>query len=292
MPHNEAITQCHLGCHVMSDGVPVRHLTCLIHFCGAENGISMVALLWWILAYSHCLSLGEAWLQPYRRVCVTDCSTRRKELSKYSEKRSFRRSSQHRSNQCRLQSLSNEVISETSKVAESPPQAVALQNDLKIEEIPVVADIVSPTTLQKEDDDKWKGILTLMTVPVVWGTYVPVVHTVYEMHVPGLIFSTAYFAVATISAWFTIFVMKLLRGQDPIPLQDQPSRTALVQGGIELGLYLFLGSSFQILGLQTVPSDRAGFLVQLTTIYVPLVEATLARYVVVAIQPLCFAVFI
>jgi drug/metabolite transporter (DMT)-like permease len=46
---------------------------------------------------------------------------------------------------------------------------------------------------------------------------------------------------------------------------------------LELGSYLFVGNALQVIGLQTVPSDRAAFLLQLTTIFVPLLDATLAR---------------
>ncbi|MGK3742710.1 MAG: drug/metabolite transporter (DMT)-like permease [Bacillariaceae sp.] len=46
-----------------------------------------------------------------------------------------------------------------------------------------------------------------------------------------------------------------------------------IQGGIELGTYLFIGNSFQVIGLKTVPSDRAAFLLQLTTIFVPILKS-------------------
>lgn len=53
--------------------------------------------------------------------------------------------------------------------------------------------------------------------------------------------------------------------------------TMALASGVELGLYLVLGNALQVIGLKTVSSDRAGFLVQLTTVMVPLVEASLAR---------------
>ena len=52
---------------------------------------------------------------------------------------------------------------------------------------------------------------------------------------------------------------------------------AAIRGGIELGTYLFVGNGLQVVGLKTVPADRAAFLLQLTTIFVPLVQAILAR---------------
>jgi hypothetical protein len=49
-----------------------------------------------------------------------------------------------------------------------------------------------------------------------------------------------------------------------------------VLGGVELGSYLFFANCLQVVGLQTVESDRAGFLVQLTTVIVPIMEAMFA----------------
>jgi len=48
------------------------------------------------------------------------------------------------------------------------------------------------------------------------------------------------------------------------------------KGGIELGLYLFIANCLQVIGLETVESDRAGFLVQLTTVMVPICEGIFA----------------
>jgi len=54
----------------------------------------------------------------------------------------------------------------------------------------------------------------------------------------------------------------------PIPLQ--------ALAGIELGSYLFIGNCLQVVGLKSIPADRAAFLVQLTTIMVPLLQAGFA----------------
>ena len=50
----------------------------------------------------------------------------------------------------------------------------------------------------------------------------------------------------------------------------------VVRAGGELGSYLFVANCLQVLGLRTVEADRAGFLVQLTTIFVPIVEGVVA----------------
>ena len=121
------------------------------------------------------------------------------------------------------------------------------------------------------------GILVLLTVPLSWGTYVPVVRYLYEIQppVPGFVFSAAYYLVASLS----LLALTTLQTDDVngSNVEEEPNtNTFCLLGGLELGTYLFIANCLQVLGLKTVPSDRAGFLVQLTTIMVPLVSAALA----------------
>ena len=45
-----------------------------------------------------------------------------------------------------------------------------------------------------------------------------------------------------------------------------------------MGTYLFIGNALQVIGLKTVSSDRAAFLLQLTTIFVPLLKSVNGQY--------------
>uniref|UniRef100_A0A7S2HES8 EamA domain-containing protein n=1 Tax=Helicotheca tamesis TaxID=374047 RepID=A0A7S2HES8_9STRA len=130
------------------------------------------------------------------------------------------------------------------------------------------------------------GILVLMTVPLSWGTYAPVVKYVYEINppVPGFVFSAGYYVVASL----TLLTLASLTTTNDDDTRKEGVETMEeggveegmdlpIQGGLELGLYLFLGNALQVIGLKTVPADRAAFLVQLTTIMVPLVQATLVE---------------
>lgn len=56
-------------------------------------------------------------------------------------------------------------------------------------------------------------------------------------------------------------------------LSSLQSVPRVVTGGFELGFYLYLGNLCQMIGLQTIESDRAAFLLQLTTIFVPILQA-------------------
>jgi drug/metabolite transporter (DMT)-like permease len=136
------------------------------------------------------------------------------------------------------------------------------------------------------DKERALGILVLLSVPLSWGTYGPVVRYLYELQppVPGFVFSAAYYVVASL-ALLTLSSTQQTRSidyneteQDNVSLiisenNDFESTKVPIIGGLELGTYLFLGNGLQILGLKTVPADRAGFLVQLTTVMVPIVQA-------------------
>ena len=132
--------------------------------------------------------------------------------------------------------------------------------------------------------DRARGLLVLMTVPIAWGTYVPVVRYLYAIQppVPGFVFSAAYYVVASLTL---IGLVSVNDGEPAVPQHSDEDVKQIgtivttaslpILGGLELGTYLFLGNGFQILGLKTVPSDRAGFLVQLTTVMVPFVSGVL-----------------
>ena len=122
------------------------------------------------------------------------------------------------------------------------------------------------------ESERGLGVLVLLTVPLAWGTYTPAVKYMYEMEpaIPGFVFSAGYYLVAAA----TLRLLLNLQANKPKVGKPEESEEGLdVRGGWELGSYLFIGNALQVVGLQTVPADRAAFLVQLTTVLVPLVAA-------------------
>ena len=111
-----------------------------------------------------------------------------------------------------------------------------------------------------------------LTFPLFWRH--PAVRYVYDVapEIPTLVFSVAYYAVAACGLLAVLAFEKLKSDGG----STEENSTLSIRGGVELGGYLFLGNAFQVFGLRTVPSDRAAFLLQLTTIMVPLVQALLA----------------
>lgn len=134
--------------------------------------------------------------------------------------------------------------------------------------------------------DKGLGLLVLLTVPLSWGTYAPIVKSIYEMEVPipGLVFSAGYYLIAAITLSLLALSSSVHANEksencgnfiSSTESSTQSSSSQLL-GGFELGSYLFIGNCLQVVGLKEVPADRAAFLVQLTTIMVPIVSATFA----------------
>lgn len=116
---------------------------------------------------------------------------------------------------------------------------------------------------QQQDAGGLLGLLVLATVPIVWGSYAPVVKSMYDLDppVPGFVFSASYLAVAALSSLAILYSSS--EEQPQIIIDDDDDDASFpVEAGLELGLYTFLANSLQVVGLETVSSDRAGFLIQ------------------------------
>lgn len=126
--------------------------------------------------------------------------------------------------------------------------------------------------------DKLLGTVVLLTVPLSWGTYVPVVRYLYAIQppVPGFVFSACYYALAAITTTSLALWQSNRKGSNDNVDETNAKSSFPIRGGVELGSYLFIANCLQVIGLRTVESDRAGFLVQLTTVMVPFVEALFA----------------
>jgi drug/metabolite transporter (DMT)-like permease len=172
--------------------------------------------------------------------------------------------------------------------------AVAISNDDHDTMTSSSLSLLGSSGTTDSSTDSLVGMAVLLTVPLAWGTYTPVVKYLYGMDppVPGLVFSALYYAVAAVSLRVALSYSRALAGT-PVPLPVVPGPGSMVdgsdlasknndslpwRGGLELGLYLFVANVAQLIGLISVPADRAGFLVQLTTVLVPILQTmTLQR---------------
>jgi drug/metabolite transporter (DMT)-like permease len=87
----------------------------------------------------------------------------------------------------------------------------------------------------------------------------------------------AYYAVAVTGLLVVLLLEQINKNSKNQKVEDDTTSDDLsISGGIELGMYLFVGNAMQVFGLRTVPSDRAAFLLQLTTIFVPFLQAVMS----------------
>lgn len=128
----------------------------------------------------------------------------------------------------------------------------------------------------------------LLLVPVVWGSYSPVVKSIYNnadlIPPPVLIFNLGSYLVSLTTLLVASIVADSVRqnsseswstGDVEKVEEQQASGGNEASIGAELGMYLFAGSTLQVAGIQQVSAIKAAVLVQCTTIVVPLLESLL-----------------
>ena len=113
----------------------------------------------------------------------------------------------------------------------------------------------------------------LMLVPVAWGTFGVAVKTIAKVGAPPpeLAFSVMQYIVAS-SALGLLSSVSV-----PPAASKKATRAATAAAGFELGSYLFFGALLQLFGLGMTTATRGAFIVQLTTIIVPLMDAAVKR---------------
>ncbi|KAJ9521084.1 hypothetical protein QJQ45_022816, partial [Haematococcus lacustris] len=147
---------------------------------------------------------------------------------------------------------------------------------------------------------------TLIFVTALWGSYNPTIRWLYDTDHP--LSPSTLTAIRTVWAAGALAVAiacsnnrSLPAASPSLPDQAEPQGSAggaagisqpavqaacqaelpllartvnnVVVAGVELGTYNFLGTSLQAVGLQLTSATRAGFLVQLTAVLVPLLSA-------------------
>jgi len=112
--------------------------------------------------------------------------------------------------------------------------------------------------------------LALFTVPLCWGTYSPLVKSLYSSSardISPLVFNFSCYLVSLLSTLFVLFWSKKSNKLDYLKLRQ----------GLELGVIIFLGSTLQVMGIQNTSASKASILVQLTTILVPIFQSFLDK---------------
>ena len=140
----------------------------------------------------------------------------------------------------------------------------------------------------------FKDYAILAIVPIVWGSYSPLVKGLYSaaevVAPPPLIFNLMSYFVSSAALTLANYISSKSNKEKADAAILVASTMSTVgsginskayslewRAGVELGLWLFLGSTVQISGIQLTTAIRAAILVQLTTILVPIFETLLVN---------------
>jgi len=111
-------------------------------------------------------------------------------------------------------------------------------------------------------------LLVLTIVPLAFGSYETAIQLVGALSdVHALLLQCGTYAIACAF----VCIVRLLRERNVRVTRFE------WQAGIQLGLCISVAATLQSLGLQRTTAMRAGFLVRLSTIFVPIIEAVLRR---------------
>jgi len=126
---------------------------------------------------------------------------------------------------------------------------------------------------------KTPRVAALLAVPLAWGTYGPAVELAFQQPhgPPPSVLSFAFCIVSTLSLTLAR-TLPLGKGDEADSSEEEDASSVdgeTLRAGAELGLWIFLASTVQLFGLQATTAARAGFIVQLTTVIVPLAETVL-----------------
>jgi len=148
----------------------------------------------------------------------------------------------------------------------------------------------------KSESASVKSTLILASVPIAWSTYNVAVRILYGLNIPppAALLNLCNYVVSLSTFQFARFIQSGLGPAQPFAddkLQEQPEDISqagfksYALAGLELGLYLFLGSTSQLESLKETSASRAAFLVQTTTIIVPLIQTVLGKESAARILP-------
>lgn len=117
----------------------------------------------------------------------------------------------------------------------------------------------------------------LYTVPFMWGSFAPAVRYLFAQnpHQDPSVFNTERLLLSLtvyspiLYREFRAFLAQRSAHGDSVKKETDPNRFSFFPIGIELGFYVFLANIAQVIGLEQTSASRAAFLVQLQTVFVP-----------------------
>ena len=147
------------------------------------------------------------------------------------------------------------------------------QSSLDVSPLPATLDVE-----QSFDDEYQRGLLTVGAITLLFASNSPAIHAAFTSapaSAPPVLLLNA--AVSCMALTGLLFGGNLLSSSTPLPstLEEFASTefdATSLRAGCELGAYKMLGTTANLYGLALTSASHGAFLIQLTTLIVPLVQ--------------------
>jgi len=150
-------------------------------------------------------------------------------------------------------------------------------------EEPPTQELISLSTLQQsrsreEEEEYKKGLITIGFITLLFSSMSPAMHAALAdtNNAPPVLLLNA--VVSVVALLGLVLLGPLLEEYTSLPrslAENTPKESILpieTQAGLELGIWKFLGTTFNLYGLSYTTADHGAFLIQLTTLIVPTIQ--------------------
>ncbi len=162
----------------------------------------------------------------------------------------------HRTHSLNKRLFGTSMKSEKDNVLLDPPTTSSSNNVIPPS---LTYSLTYPLTMffNKNNDNMLVRYGILAMVPVLWGTYTPIVKGLYSSIDPNAAPPPVLFNLFSFIVSFLVLSSTKLKSNNSI----NEIKINEIKAGAELGLYLFAGSFIQIIGIQQTSATRASILV-------------------------------
>jgi drug/metabolite transporter (DMT)-like permease len=181
--------------------------------------------------------------------------------------------------------VSNGVILKTDVSPKTPSKPVQVS----------AFDAFAAMSLGGANPEYQRGLITIGAITFLFASNSPALHAVFtESSPPPVLLVNA--AISGIALVGLLSGGSVLESSTPLPSSLTEEEGASVRAGLELGLWKFLGTTANLAGLSMTTADHGAFLIQLTTLIVPVVQGIMGvpipRRIQTAVVLALFGVFL
>jgi drug/metabolite transporter (DMT)-like permease len=168
---------------------------------------------------------------------------------------------------------SSPLVEDSQSSTGAERQEIPISSFTKPIKVPAI-DAITQISLGIDSNAEYqRGLIVIGFITLLFASNSPVLHAAFSCSSPPpvLLLNAAISAIALVGL---AFCGDTLESNTPLPSSLQPTseRQETLKAGLELGLWKFLGTTANLAGLSLTTADHGAFLIQLTTLIVPVVQ--------------------